>query len=404
MYFYLHFSFKSNALLENHHHYDRQWKLHAYNENEIAKKADHVIIDTENINSENREGRAINAAATYRLACPGLNECVALRDCPQLLVEATSRCYNSDRSLFCGANQNYEPFICCPVSYTTPSFQGESTNTNNVNNYQDKLSGACGKALIQGNYYKKLGAFPFAARVGFKNLNTGNLVYPCTGSIISRRVILTAAHCALAKADGHRLSSVRIGEFDYSKDPDCAESGFCAPPAINHAISHVVVHPDYINGQYHHDIALLILRTPINYTISAQPICLQRDRTGLTVGKRATVIGWGKISLSNVRSSEMQYLELPLASWDQCLRVYGSSGALDSQKSIEGQWMCAGGEGKDVCSGFGGSSLFITENSVSYQIGIMSFGSENCGGLRIPSVYTSVAHFYNWIQDNVPVE
>lgn len=33
----------------------------------------------------------------------------------------------------------------------------------------------------------------------------------------------------------------------------------------------------------------------------------------------------------------MQYLELPLASWDQCLRVYGSSGALDSQKSIEGK-------------------------------------------------------------------
>lgn len=34
-----------------------------------------------------------------------------------------------------------------------------------------------------------------------------------------------AGHCALAKADGHRLSSVRIGEFDTSKDPDCA--GLC---------------------------------------------------------------------------------------------------------------------------------------------------------------------------------
>lgn len=36
--------------------------------------------------------------------------------------------------------------------------------------------------------------------------------------------------------------------------------------------------------------------------------------------------------------------------------------------------------------------------------GIMSFGSENCGGLRIPSVYTSIAHFYNWIQENIPAE
>lgn len=43
---------------------------------------------------------------------------------------------------------------------------------------------------------------------------------------------MSAAHCALAKADGHRLSSVRIGEFDIGKDPDCAESGFCAPPGI----------------------------------------------------------------------------------------------------------------------------------------------------------------------------
>lgn len=127
---------------------------------------------------------------------------------------------------------------------------------------------------------------------------------------------------------------MRIGEFDISKDPDCAESGFCAPSALNHAVSHVVVHPDYVNGLYHHDIALLILRTPINFTVAAQPVCLQRDRSNLVVGKRATIIGWGKVSLSSVRSSEMQYMDIPLTSWDQCLRVYGSSGALDSQKSI----------------------------------------------------------------------
>lgn len=119
---------------------------------------------------------------------------------------------------------------------------------------------------------------------------------------------------------------------------------------------------------------------------------------------------------------------------------------MDSQKSIEGQWMvsftkvifkdfcyssdkqfqCAGGEGRDVCQGFGGAPLLITETvlgvTITNQIGrlirssnesmdsnkfftgIMSFGSENCGGLRIPSVYTSIAHFYNWIQENIPAE
>ena len=31
--------------------------------------------------------------------------------------------------------------------------------------------------------------------------------------------------------------------------------------------------------------------------------------------------------------------------------------------------MCAGGEGKDVCNGFGGAPLIISENSVIHQIG-----------------------------------
>lgn len=61
-------------------------------------------------------------------------------------------------------------------------------------------------------------------------------------------------------------SSVRVGEFDVNSDPDCAASGFCAPPAANHLISHVIVHPDYVSGQYHHDIALIVLKTALNYT------------------------------------------------------------------------------------------------------------------------------------------
>lgn len=72
-------------------------------------------------------------------------------------------------------------------------------------------------------------------------------------------------HCHLNRCENCR-SSVRIGEFDTTKDPDCAESGFCAPGVTNHAVSHVVVHPDYVSGLYHHDIALLVLRTPINFT------------------------------------------------------------------------------------------------------------------------------------------
>lgn len=157
-------------------------------------------------------------------------------------------------------------------------------------------------------------------------------------------------------------------------------------------------------GQYHHDIALLILRTPLNYTVAAQPICLKSSRNDLVVGRRASVVGWGKLSTTGIRSPQMQALEVPLTAWETCLRVYGQTGALDSPKSIEGQWMCAGGEGRDVCQGFGGAPLFLRENGVFSQIGIMSFGSDNCGGINTPSVYTSISYFTQWIEENTPVE
>lgn len=158
---------------------------------------------------------------------------------------------------------------------------------------------------------------------------------------------------------------MRLGEYDTSSDPDCSTSGFCAPTVINHMISHVVIHPDYKNGQYHHDIALAILKTPLNYTrnvitrysfptnvqhselllyneitffrkrlaVTSQPICLYPDRENLIVGKRATVIGWGKLS-HTARTTVMQFLDVPLTPWDQCSRTYSSTGALDSVKSV----------------------------------------------------------------------
>ncbi|XP_055372272.1 venom peptide isomerase heavy chain isoform X2 [Condylostylus longicornis] len=316
--------------------------------------------------------------------CPAASECVPLIECSPIIYDIAKSCYYNDKSLFCNQNEDV-PHVCCPSN---------PLERNQV----------CGRSLVQGQFYKGLGTYPFVARVGFKNVNTGNFAYPCTGSIISKRVVLTAAHCALAKADGHRLSSIRIGEYDTTTEPDCASSGFCAPRSVNHAISHVIVHPDYKHGQYHHDIALLILKTPMNYSVASQPICLQKSKINLVVGKRVTIAGWGKLSSSNYRSNEMVSLELPLAAWELCLRVYGSTGALESPNSVDGQWMCAGGEGKDVCQGFGGAPLFIQENGIYSQIGIMSFGSDNCGGARIPSVYTSISYYADWIQDNTPTE
>ena len=55
---------------------------------------------------------------------------------------------------------------------------------------------------------------------------------------------------------------------------------------------------------------------------------------------------------------------------------------------------------KDSCSGDAGGPLFATESEVSYQIGLVSFGTNLCGR-GIPGVYTRVAAYLPWIESKM---
>lgn len=152
-----------------------------------------IIVDSESLNSQHHlsfdEADEVGAAqsrsaSAYRLACPGNSECVQLIECPQMLYEASRKCFNGDKSLLCGVSSNYEPYVCCPrdtSQYPTyPSFQSDpQIGYNNFNNYNNpnRFSEGCGKTLIGGTtQYKSLGAYPFAVRIGFKSEYHGHKI------------------------------------------------------------------------------------------------------------------------------------------------------------------------------------------------------------------------------------
>lgn len=87
--------------------------------------------------------------------------------------------------------------------------------------------------------------------------------------------------------------------------------------------------------QCDHEKSLIdyVLFVSFAFLVATQPICLHPDRDNLIVGKRATVVGWGKMSHLQ-RQPIMQFLEVPLTAWDQCARIYGQTGALESPKSV----------------------------------------------------------------------
>ncbi|XP_072933022.1 CLIP domain-containing serine protease B4-like [Epargyreus clarus] len=332
------------------------------------------------------EVRNEDEALHFKGRCPPYTACVPISSCALLEDLLDFSCFSSDRyfhrlnELTCG-NANGEDYVCCP-----------SCECGNV--YQENTQ-RCGISMVKGMNYSGIGAHPWVARIGFTNKETGNVRFACTGSIITKRVVLTAAHCALAKPEGYKLSTIVVGEWDIGRSPDCNEF-FCAPATQAIKVESVIVHPGYEQKIFRHDIAMVVLKDEIKFSVTAAPICLN-DKPEIVINERASLVGWGKLSGQTNLIGRQQQLDVPLVSLEVCERVFGETVPVNEGK------LCAGGEeGKDACSGFGGAPLLLNRDGQYTQVGIVSFGSENCGSEGVPSVYTNIAHYHKWIVDNSP--
>ncbi|KAH6929037.1 hypothetical protein HPB50_022496 [Hyalomma asiaticum] len=217
--------------------------------------------------------------------------------------------------------------------------------------------------------------------------------FQCGAALVSDQWLVTAGHCFYNTLTSHwvaRMGMLRRG------------TEMPSPFEVVSSISHVVIHPEYVDKGFANDIALLKLDKPVDFSDYIRPICLPSD--GETVRPRHTsfcvAVGWGKLlEVGRLFPDTLQEVPLPVLTTEECRRrtlflpLY----------NITENMFCAGYErgGRDACLGDSGGPLMCQKVDGRWSLVGVTSNGDGCGRPGRPGVYTKVMRYLPWIHNTM---
>ncbi|KAK9869230.1 hypothetical protein WA026_002981 [Henosepilachna vigintioctopunctata] len=236
------------------------------------------------------------------------------------------------------------------------------------------------------------GKYPWLARIGFGTLIKGKFIFLCGGTLITKDFVLTASHCF---REANTNIVVRLGETHSS----CTKSPCDDPVIQDFEVKKLIMHKQFDTTNGFADIALLHLKTPAKLNKWVRTICLSKQIKS-TIGDDGITAGWGfEDSKTRERPEGLKELTMKIVHADACLKYFPK---LNFQSY---NYICIGGKkNEDTCGGDSGGPfmkiLNLGDLPRMYAVGVLSFGSKNCGQ-GVPSIFTSVNYYMDWIIDNI---
>ncbi|XP_067635767.1 serine protease 1 [Eurosta solidaginis] len=204
----------------------------------------------------------------------------------------------------------------------------------------------------------------------------------CAGTIMTPRIIITAAHC-LCKIDSRERWSPNVITVVAGTPKRLIATDKTQILKVHKIIRHTYYNPKSLRN----DIGILILSSSIkedNETAQRIDVAYKKPEPNTP----CTVLGWGRIMSDGPMPNEALYVNITILDEKKC-GIY---------KNLAHGMLCAGDPRdftKDACQADSGGPMFC--NNV--LTGVVSFGI-GCGDPRAPGVYTDVSAYIKWIEQN----
>ncbi|XP_021349165.1 limulus clotting factor C-like isoform X1 [Mizuhopecten yessoensis] len=266
----------------------------------------------------------------------------------------------------------------------------------------------CGKSatarlpLVYNGTVSGIGQWPWQAAIS-RHLQNDFWYITCGASLVSERLVVTAAHCVTHYQTDIPISvddiAIYLGKHYRS---DVLNSTFVQ----KRKVTSIEVHPHYDPGTYDLDIAVLWLDTPVTLTPYVRPVCLPSQFVSerhLRPGTEGVVTGWG-VTENSRNSEELRMAKVQTTTNADCMDKYAQVGY---PQTITESMFCAGQEdgSSDACEGDSGGPLVFPgtgDDRNWYLEGVVSWGSPLGCGIELQyGVYTKVSHCLDWLANFV---